>query len=217
MTPAPATAATQPIPGGTSRDRILSVATALFARHGYDGVSTRRIADAAGLNVATVAHHTGSKGALYLAVFERLHGIEGEIVAATLDSARPTTRRQARDACHRLLDAYVDVLLAEPAIAALWTRRWLEPRAEHELVQRRYVDPLLDRIDPLIQHAQPVPGDPVDSRTAATTALWVAYGQVVRATTWGGAQAHVTAGDADRLRALLHGLADHLLGGKPVP
>jgi hypothetical protein len=41
--------------------RILRAATLLFAEHGYHGVSTREIANAVGLNIATVSRHTGSK------------------------------------------------------------------------------------------------------------------------------------------------------------
>jgi len=49
-------------------DRILTVAEALFAEHGFDAVSINAIAEAAGVSKANVFHHFISKNDLYLAV-----------------------------------------------------------------------------------------------------------------------------------------------------
>jgi len=48
--------------------RILSVAEALFAEHGYDAVSMNAIAERAQVSKANVFHHFNSKHDLYLAV-----------------------------------------------------------------------------------------------------------------------------------------------------
>jgi TetR/AcrR family transcriptional regulator len=57
------------------RDRILAVAIRLFARHGFDGVSVRDVASAAGVTMPTLYHHFGDKRSLYLesclSLFER--------------------------------------------------------------------------------------------------------------------------------------------------
>ena len=63
-----------------SVERIIRAATLLFAEQGYHGVSTREIASAVGLNVATVSYHTGSKAELYRQVFERLYLREHDLV-----------------------------------------------------------------------------------------------------------------------------------------
>ena len=55
----------------TKRDRILDVAEALFAEHGYDGVTLRQIARGAGVDVALASYHFGKKLDLFNAVFER--------------------------------------------------------------------------------------------------------------------------------------------------
>ncbi len=62
------------------RERILDAAEALFAEHGYDGVTLRQIASEAGVDVALANYHFGKKLELFQAVFERR--------AATLNSAR---------------------------------------------------------------------------------------------------------------------------------
>lgn len=51
-----------------TKARLLVAATDLFATHGYDGVSTRKLVDAAGVNLAAVNYHFGSKDGLYHAV-----------------------------------------------------------------------------------------------------------------------------------------------------
>ena len=57
--------------GASARERILDEAQRVFARFGYDGASMRRIAEAAGVPVALVSYHFGSKDGLYRAVFYR--------------------------------------------------------------------------------------------------------------------------------------------------
>ncbi|MBU4214257.1 MAG: TetR/AcrR family transcriptional regulator [Actinobacteria bacterium] len=48
--------------------RILSAATELFAEHGYDAVTTREVAQAAGVGMGTLFRHAGSKPALLVHV-----------------------------------------------------------------------------------------------------------------------------------------------------
>jgi TetR/AcrR family transcriptional regulator len=47
---------------------ILDAAVRLFSENGFDGVSMRRIAEAAGVSKANIYHHFVSKEALYLAI-----------------------------------------------------------------------------------------------------------------------------------------------------
>jgi AcrR family transcriptional regulator len=55
----------------SKRDRILDVAEELFALHGYDGVTLRRIATHARVDVALASYHFGKKLDLFKAVFDR--------------------------------------------------------------------------------------------------------------------------------------------------
>lgn len=58
-------------PALETRDRILDAAERLFAAHGFDGTSMRQITEAAGVNLAAVNYHFGSKEDLYAQVFVR--------------------------------------------------------------------------------------------------------------------------------------------------
>lgn len=112
-----------------SYERIMQAATLLFAEHGYHGVSARQIADAVGLNVATVHYHTGGKRELYLRVVRRLYEQERELVARVLaDHPADTWTRPAALwlALTALVDALVNFLGQHPERARLYMHRWLE-------------------------------------------------------------------------------------------
>ncbi|GIL17401.1 MAG: TetR family transcriptional regulator [Oligoflexia bacterium] len=51
-----------------ARERLIEVATQLFAEKGLDGVSTRDISKAAGLNISLISYYFGGKEGLYKAV-----------------------------------------------------------------------------------------------------------------------------------------------------
>ncbi len=53
------------------KDRILNTAGKLFAQHGVNGVSTRKIAAEAGTNSALIFRYFGSKGGLVTAILRR--------------------------------------------------------------------------------------------------------------------------------------------------
>lgn len=54
-----------------TRERILDAAERLFMAHGYEGTSMRHITGEAGVNLAAVNYHFGSKEALVQEVFRR--------------------------------------------------------------------------------------------------------------------------------------------------
>lgn len=63
-----------PPPAADTRSRILDVAEALFVEHGFEATTTRMITGAAGVNLAAVNYHFGSKEALIQDVFRRRLG-----------------------------------------------------------------------------------------------------------------------------------------------
>ena len=112
-----------------SHERIIQAATLLFAEHGYHGVSARQIADAVGLNVATVHYHTGGKRELYLSVIRRLYEQEQALVVSALDAQTAETWADPErlwTALTTLADALVDFLDQHPERARLYMHRWLE-------------------------------------------------------------------------------------------
>jgi AcrR family transcriptional regulator len=108
----------------SSRDKILDVAEALFARRGFAGVGMREVAEAAGLGKSSLFHHFRSKVQLYLAVLERvLERIEVQLRPA-LQLAGP-----AADRLDRWVDSLVDALAGHPAAARVLLRGLFEDDA----------------------------------------------------------------------------------------
>lgn len=70
-----------------TKERIIEVAERLFAEKGLDGTSMRDITDAAGVNLASVNYHFGSKDGLISAVFHRHFGPLNEERLSLLDAA----------------------------------------------------------------------------------------------------------------------------------
>ncbi|MDH5211090.1 MAG: TetR/AcrR family transcriptional regulator, partial [Betaproteobacteria bacterium] len=66
-----------------TQTRILDAAEELFMQHGFEGASMRMLTAQAGVNLAAVNYHFGSKDALIEAVFRRrLDPMNAERLAA---------------------------------------------------------------------------------------------------------------------------------------
>jgi AcrR family transcriptional regulator len=70
-----------------TRDRILKEARACFAAYGYEGTSTRMIAERAGLATAALYHHFGKKSDLMLAVHRATNDATYAPMRAAVDRA----------------------------------------------------------------------------------------------------------------------------------
>ena len=97
------------------RSAILEKSLALFARHGFEGVSMRDIAHAVGLSVSSLYAHFPGKEALYLAVLDELveARFHEEVLGRINDDLPP--QAQLREACFRM----VQLLSARPEVAQL--------------------------------------------------------------------------------------------------
>lgn len=105
----------------SSREKILEVSEALFARRGFAGVGLQEVATRVGLGKSSLFHHFRSKAELYLAVLDRvLLRIEARVNVA-LDSGGSVLER-----LDRTVDALVDALAEQPASARLLLRGLFE-------------------------------------------------------------------------------------------
>ncbi len=56
----------------STRSSLLNTAIQLFGEHGYASVSTRMLADKAGVNIAAIKYHFGSKDDLYIGAIDAI-------------------------------------------------------------------------------------------------------------------------------------------------
>ncbi len=108
-------------PAGTAA-RILDAAEEVFAADGYEAASTREMARRAGVPFGAVHYHWGSKKELWEAVVRRLGDRTRETVLQNLVPGR--TLGATLD---NMVDAFLELLIANPNTARIGYRMVLEP------------------------------------------------------------------------------------------
>jgi len=128
-----------PAPAAGAREKLLAAALEQFGEHGYDGASIRDIARAAGVNIALVSYHFGSKERLYHELARSLVARRVQTALGTLASAR--TRNPgpaaARTMLKTLLGGFASGLLASREIhmaARLIVREQTRPTAAFDVI-----------------------------------------------------------------------------------
>ena len=132
-----------PVESPSSREKILEVAEAHFARRGFSGVGLREVAVAAGLGKSSLFHHFDSKAQLYFEVLERVLGrIQERLEPALASAGGPTERLEG------WVDALVDALAEHPATARLLLRGLVEEEdfPVEPLPEAQRAEPLLAEI-----------------------------------------------------------------------
>jgi len=90
--------------GDVTRQRLLLAAIDVFGRHGFDGTSTRHLANAAGVNLQAIPYYFGGKEGLYIAAAEHI----AAAIASHVGDRRERIRARLADAEHRSAALGVD-------------------------------------------------------------------------------------------------------------
>lgn len=108
------------------KDHILAIAERLFSKNGYDGASTRAIAQEAGVNLAMLNYYFGSKEGVYKAVLEKRLGNFHQILTSINEE-----EISSWDKLYRCIDLYVDRTMSNNCFHRLLHRELsLEQRSE---------------------------------------------------------------------------------------
>lgn len=91
-----------------NKEKILEVAERLFAKRGFDGVSLREITNEAGVDVALVKYHFGSKQGLFDELLDRRAEAINQERARALDAV---LARQDPAPVEEIVDAFTHTLL----------------------------------------------------------------------------------------------------------
>jgi AcrR family transcriptional regulator len=97
--------------------RIISAAEKLFASRGYDGTSTKDICDLAGVNIAAIHYHFGSKDQLFRHIIETFGGERLEAVERILKG--PETYDELRLRLEMFLTESLDVCVNQPNLCRI--------------------------------------------------------------------------------------------------
>lgn len=108
--------------GQATIDALLATAEKLFARHGYDAVSTKQLAADAGITIGALYHHFPSKEALYLEVIKRVFSKISKLPSEILDSIDPPEQKLAS-----MIAWFVGIIIKDKQFALLLQRELLDP------------------------------------------------------------------------------------------
>jgi TetR/AcrR family transcriptional regulator, regulator of cefoperazone and chloramphenicol sensitivity len=130
-------------PGEATRQRLIDAALAVFGEFGFDGASTRMLADKAGANLAAIPYHFRSKEGLYRAAAQYIVDRMAEQTLPLLDEIEqalrnaPLPRDRALDLMHRYTDTLVAILVGSQEAgswAAFIMREQLQPGAAFDVL-----------------------------------------------------------------------------------
>jgi AcrR family transcriptional regulator len=121
----------------STKDRILGAAEVLFAQRGFDGASLRQLTTAAGVNLAAVNYHFGSKEKLVEQVFRR----RLDALNARRMDALATIEGRADTTLEDVLAAYIRpaLELSHDDNGALFMRVLARAFAEHDDRLRQFL------------------------------------------------------------------------------
>jgi AcrR family transcriptional regulator len=195
-------------PAADTSQRLLDAAEGLFADRGYDGVSIRDIAAAAGVNVAAINYHFGGKERLYQVILERVMTAKRDRYLAALRAPRKASDEGLEDLLRAFFRTHFDDTLKSERGASfikLLVRELHEGSRERRQIIQEQLAPLWTEFGQALREV--VPG--LDEAAAA----WVAgslHGQLVHFTMrWHRAPAPLAGGDQPHLvQALFPPLAE---------
>jgi AcrR family transcriptional regulator len=142
--------------GEETRGRILEAALELFAASGFEGASTRTIADQAGVNLPAIQYYFGSKEGLYRAVVEQFSlemqaGVSpiAERIRTALASGQASRRKLVALLCE-MLEIVIALILDDSvpnreSRQRFFARMEVEPNAAVDALQDDMIRRLIDR------------------------------------------------------------------------
>ncbi|NTV11668.1 MAG: CerR family C-terminal domain-containing protein [Zoogloea sp.] len=151
-----------------TRARLAAAGLELFGRLGFDGVTTRALAERAGVNQAAIPYHFGGKEGVYMAVAQRFVELAAPRIAAAIADAPcepAASPAEAGAMLERFLLRLCDIMLGpdvpEHAFAFLF-REQFQPTRAFELLYRELMQPVHAHAGELLARA--VGEDPASPR-----------------------------------------------------
>ena len=130
-----------------ARERLIDAAIKLFAEKGYEGTSVRDLATAAGVNVAAVSYHFGSKDTLYQETLRACLAPCAEMRARMQSHLEAVQQKKGRKAAEEALRGcireFLEVLMSPLSKHShLVIREQMEGKPRFEPVIREFFQPV---------------------------------------------------------------------------
>jgi AcrR family transcriptional regulator len=163
-----------------TRQALLKAALHLFGAVGYDGASTRAIADAAGANIGSIAYHFGGKEGLRLAVADYIVALVQNVAAKAIAAAppEPTTPELAEAMIRTMLERMFGFFVADETAAEIVPfvlREMGHPTAAFDRIYSGMFEPMHRRFCGVWEAATGEPAESDDTKLA----IFMLIGQVI--------------------------------------
>lgn len=141
-----------------TRHRLVMAGLELFGRKGFDAVTTRQLAETAGVNQAAIPYHFGGKEGVYRAVAEHVAAVASARIRPQIEAVRRALAAGV-DRVHienLLLETTVAVARAlfEPQHLGVWpiflTREQFQPSSAFEHLYAEFAEPVHSVVGELI-------------------------------------------------------------------
>ncbi|MBN8939850.1 MAG: TetR/AcrR family transcriptional regulator [Rhizobiales bacterium] len=152
-----------------TRDSLLDAAIVLFARYGYDPVTTGAVAKAAGLTQSMVHYHFGSKSRLWEAAIDRLMRQRGTMFRA---AARDLAGLEPVEKLKLLIRRLIEANAANPNYVRIAIHEGMSRSPRLKWLAQNYVIPGFSVFDQAVREAiaaGAIPDMPVHDVTNAIT------------------------------------------------
>ncbi|XEN33589.1 TetR/AcrR family transcriptional regulator, regulator of cefoperazone and chloramphenicol sensitivity (plasmid) [Ensifer sp. WSM1721] len=149
--------------GDVTREKLLNSAIDVFGRYGFDGATTRKLADAAGVNLQAIPYYFGGKEGLFIAAAEHLASIIGSHVGdlraailtrfAELDAqGAQMTTAEARQHLTQIVQRMVVLFVSEESEswARFIIREQMEPTEAFRRIYGNIMRPMIEMARRLI-------------------------------------------------------------------
>jgi AcrR family transcriptional regulator len=123
------------------KDRLLNVATRLFARHGFESTSVQDIVDAAGVTKGAMYHYYGSKDDLLYEVYHQLLSMQTshlDAIAAGPGTPEERLRAAASDVVITTCENLDHMIVFFRSLHMLPDDKQTQVRAERRLYQEKF-------------------------------------------------------------------------------
>jgi AcrR family transcriptional regulator len=134
-----------------TRDRLVEAALETFATHGFDGATTREIAQRAGVALAALPYHFTTKEALWRAAADRIFALLGDTFRtrlAGLEGVELTTRLRL------ILRDFVRFAAAHPELHRFMIQEGMRKSPRLEWLVETHVRPMYDFVRAMVEAAQ---------------------------------------------------------------
>ncbi|MCB0323029.1 MAG: TetR/AcrR family transcriptional regulator [Bdellovibrionales bacterium] len=148
-----------------ARDALLEAAEALFTTKGFEAVSTRELAEQAGVNLGTIQYHFGSKTQLFIETIRRVMSRRREQQPLFLDNRPIASRAQAIEELCVFVYSFLESVChpVGPDVCKLMYRECLSPSTEDpdifealvSSVVNEFIRPVDQRLVQIVTTLQP--------------------------------------------------------------